>query len=237
MSVIAICGLPGSGKTLFCTYLQIKHFKSQNTLLMRLKRKLKRDNVYIRNIYSNYPICLDLKKGLFSYQVSLDDFSNIKQFPVNSNVCFDEFQLYFDSLDFKNFPKNTRNIFQLHRHLGFNNIYILSQHPSRIVKQARVLVSEFYEIVKSVRMPFGFMFFRYNIYYNFEDFGKPVNVKRSEVNYRFKKRFKFIRYKKVYKSYDTIYMRHLLDDSDDFDNVSFNNVSMNLDEINYTFKL
>ena len=30
MSVIAICGLPGTGKTLFATYLAKKHFKKDN---------------------------------------------------------------------------------------------------------------------------------------------------------------------------------------------------------------
>ncbi|MGN0973159.1 MAG: zonular occludens toxin domain-containing protein [Bacilli bacterium] len=239
MSVIAICGLPGSGKTLFATYLQLKFFKKQNNVLSRIKRKIKKEDVIFNNIFSNYPIRLKKKKKdpIFCNRVSLFDFNNIEKFPINSNVVLDEFQMYFDSLDYKNFPKNIRTIFQLHRHLGFNNIYILSQHPSRIVKQARVLISEFYEVTKSIRLPLGFMFFRYNIYYNFEDFGKPVNVKRSEVPYRFRKRFKIFRYKKVYDSYDTIYMRHLLDNAYDFDIVRYKDKSMNLQEINYTFNL
>lgn len=239
MSVIAICGLPGSGKTLFNTYLQLKHYKRQNNVFSKLKRKIKKEDITVNNIFSNYPILLNKKhkKTLYCNRVSLDDLYEYTRFPINSNLCFDEFQLYFDSLDFKNFPKNVRNLFQLHRHLGFNNIYILSQHPSRIVKQARVLVSEFYEIVKSIRLPFGFMFFRYNIYYNYEDFGKPVNVKKNEVTYRFKKKLLIFRYKKVYKSYDTIYMRHLLDNKDDFHITKYASVSMNLDDINYTFNI
>ena len=30
MSVIAICGLPGTGKTLFATYIAKKHYKKYN---------------------------------------------------------------------------------------------------------------------------------------------------------------------------------------------------------------
>ena len=31
MSVIAVCGLPGTGKTLFTTYIAKKHYKKHNS--------------------------------------------------------------------------------------------------------------------------------------------------------------------------------------------------------------
>ncbi len=237
MSVIAICGLPGSGKTLFSTYLQLKYYKKQNGIIKKLIRKIKKEDVLVNNVYSNYPILFDKKHNVYSNRVGFYDLENLYKFPINTNLILDEFQMYFDSLDYKNFPKNIRTLFQLHRHLGFNNIYILSQHPSRIVKQARILVCEFYEVVKAIRLPLGFMFLRYNIYYNYEDFGKPVNVKPRDVTYRFKKRFKIFRYKKVYKSYDTCYMRNLTENSPDYYRINFTDRFMNLEEINKTFRL
>lgn len=231
MSVIAVCGLPGSGKTLFVTYLMRKHFKEENSLF---KRIFKRKDLKV-NVYSNFPI--KFNKRYYSNRVSLDDFNRYQKWYMDSDVVLDEFQLYFDSLDFKNFPKNVTRNFQLHRHYGINNIYILSQHPSRIVKQARVLVCEFYEIVKMVKIPFtGLGFFRYNVYYNNEDFGKPTNVKKKDVNYRFKKRITFpFRYKKVFKSYDTKYMRCLVSDKNYINNIAFKDKYMDLKEVSYSF--
>lgn len=233
MSVVAICGLPGAGKTLFATYLMKKHFRHENGILRRILKK----NQLNVNVYSNYPI--RLSKNYFSNRVSLYDFDTYKKWYMDSDVVLDEFQLYFDSLDFKKFPRNIARNFQLHRHYGINNIYILSQHPSRIVKQARVLVCEFYEVVKMYKIPFtGLGFFRYNIYYNFEDFGKPVNVKKREVTYRFKKRITLpFRYKKIFKSYDTKYMRCLVDEKPYIEQVPFEDKFMSLEEVEKTFDI
>lgn len=234
MSVIAICGLPGTGKTLFATYLARKHFKKDNGIKNLFRKKAYRDYV---NVYSNYPIMFK-KNKVFSYQISLFDLARYNQYPLNSDFIFDEFQMYFDSLDFKAFPKILRTTFQTHRHLGINNIFIISQHPSRIVKQARVLICEFYEIIKCIKIPFiGVAIFRYNIYYNDEDFGKPTNVKKSDVPYRFSKKIKFFRYKKVYKSYDTKYMKRLVDDEDFVNNVQFNSLDMDKFDILNNFRV
>lgn len=206
MSVIAICGLPGRGKTLFTTYLMKKKFKRENGILKRIFSKKR-----FINVFSNYPI--KLHKNIYSYSISLKDFESFKKQVPDSFIVFDEFQSYFDSLDYKFFPKKISNNFQFHRHFGIKDIYIISQHPSRIVKQARILVNEFYNIVKFVKIPFiGIAFLRYNIYYNFEDFGKSVNVKKQDCIYDFKKRFKLFRYKKVFNSYDTKYMKALVED-------------------------
>ena len=175
MSVIAVCGLPGSGKSLFTTYLARKHYRRLNRFKFGKHKK--------NYVYSNYPISLD--KGIYSHRISLYDFNTYYKWNVHSCVVLDEIQLYFDSLEFKDFPKVIRNNFQLHRHFGIDNIYIVSQHPSRIVKQLRVLACEFYDVIRMVKIPFTpFAFFRYNIYYNFEDFGKSTKVKKSDVSYK-----------------------------------------------------
>lgn len=226
MSVIAVCGLPGTGKSLFITNLMIKHYRSENGLLKRNIFKDKLNN----NIFSNFPIKLYKKK--YSNSISLNDLNYFRKYPMDSDLVFDEFQLYFDSLDFKNFPKNVRTNFQLHRHFGINNIYILSQHPSRIVKQARVLICEFYEITKFIKIPLiGIGLFKYNIFYNYEDFGKPTNVKKNEVSYKFKKRCMFFKYRRAFKGYNTKFMRSLVDNESFISKIPYIDKDMSKEEI------
>lgn len=232
MSVIAICGLPGSGKTLFATYIMRKHYRKENGFF---KRVIFRDKIF-NNVFTNYPIKLD--KHMFSKRITLSDLNFDKSYYQDSDIVLDEIQSYFDSLDFKAFPKVLANFFQFHRHFGIRDIYLISQHPSRIVKQMRILVCEFYDITRFVKIPFTpFCFFRYNIYYNFEDFGKSVQVKKSDVTYKFKKRFLFFNYKKVYKSYDTKYMKHLLDGKELIKNKKFKQKDLNKQELKEIFNI
>lgn len=232
MSVIAICGLPGTGKTLFSTYLMKKKFKRENWLIKRLFRH----GLYNNNVFSNYPIKLNKKH--YSNQVSLYDLKKYHKWYMDSDIVLDEFQLYCDSIDFKDFPSKVRNFFQLHRHFGVNDIYVLSQDPSRIVKQVRVLICEFYEIVKFYKIPFlGIGFFRYNIFYKDEDYGRSVKVKKQDVQYKFKKRISLpFRYKKIYKSYNTKYMRCLVDNEPYFERNEFKDKYMSLEESENTFR-
>ncbi len=205
MSVIYIGGVPGTGKTLFATYLMMKKFRKENIFFKRWFSK----KLYL-NVFSNYPI--NLYRDYYSYNISLDDFNVFNKHVPDCDIVLDEFQSYYDSLDYKNFPRKISKNFQFHRHFGIHDIYVISQHPSRIVKQARILINEFYQITRFVKLPFGIGFLRYNIYYNFEDYGKSVNVKKEDVAYDFKKKFKFFRYRKVFKAYNTKYMRALVDD-------------------------
>lgn len=241
MSVIGIFGLPGTGKTLFATYLMKKKYKKENRSLLPFKKK-----VNYNNIFSNYPIQLTnnfksikkekrfiikykkrfgklpindllinfrLKNNTYSNKFNLMDMNIYQKYVPDCDIVLDEFQSYFDSLDYKNFPKKIQKTFQFHRHFGIKDIYLLSQHPSRIVKQARILVNEFYNIKRFIKIPLiGIGIFRINIYYNYEDFGKSVNVKKEDVIYDFRKKLVFCRYKKVFKSYDTKYMKALVKD-------------------------
>lgn len=229
MSVVYIGGVPGSGKTLFATYLMKKKFNKENRFKIFRKK-------YYLNVFSNYPI--NLYKKVFSYSITLDDFKRFNKHIPDCDIVFDEFQSYFDSLDYKNFPKTISKNFQFHRHFGINDIYLLSQHPSRIVKQARILINEFYQIVKFWKIPIiGIAIMRYNIYYNFEDYGRSVNVKKDEVQYDFKKKIRFFRYKKVFKSYDTKYLRALVDDKPYLDNGVYSSTKMTLESIKNNFNI
>lgn len=228
MSVVAVCGLPGSGKTLFTTYLAMKQYKRLNRFNFSKEKK--------NYIYSNYPIKLDKKH--YSKAVGLSDLSLNNSWETGATIILDEIQLYFDSLEFKDFPKTIRNAFQLHRHFGISDIYINSQHPSRIVKQVRVLVSKFYDIVKFIKIPFTpWCLFIYNVYYNADDFGKSVKVNKSDVSYKFSKRHLFMNYKKVYKAYDTIYMNNLVSDKPAYDSKEFNSKVMSKADINDVFDI
>ena len=227
MSVIAICGLPGSGKSLFATYLARKSYKKLNRFKFNKSKK-------VNYVYSNYPIKLD--KNHFSNSISLFDMNKYYNWNLHSSIFLDEIQLYFDSLDFKDFPKTIRNNFQLHRHYGIDNIYILSQHPSRIVKQLRVLACEFYDVIRMFKIPFTpFALLRYNIYYNYEDFGKSTKVKKADVSYKFAKRFVIFNYKKVYKSYSTTYMYDLVADKSIYTSKEFKGRRMAKNDIKKSF--
>jgi hypothetical protein len=227
MSVIAICGLPGSGKTLFGTYLARRSFSKHNHF-----KKVK-----VNNVFSNYPIVLNNSKtNTFSNIINLYDFNYWHKWYYHSSIFLDEIQLYFDSLEFKDFPKTIRNNFQLHRHFGIDDIYIISQHPSRIVKQLRVLVCEFYDITNFIKIPFTpFAFLRYNIYYNADDFGKSVHVKKTDVPYKFSKKFVIFNYKAIYKSYDTCYMYSKVKDTPLIEKHSYNSKVMSIQDIQDTF--
>ena len=85
MSVISINGLPGKGKTLLSTHLAIKHFKNQNKFFPKLIRKLQRKEVIYNSVYSNFPICLDKRKKIYSNRVSVYDLMNQNHKTIGSH--------------------------------------------------------------------------------------------------------------------------------------------------------
>lgn len=231
MSVIYIGGVPGSGKTLFATYLARKKFRKENNIFKRFFRKKQ-----FLNVFSNYPI--NLYKNYYSYTICLNDFLNYNKHIPRCDIFFDEFQSYYDSLDFKHFPRTITKNFQFHRHFEINNIYVISQHPSRIVKQARILINEFYHITKFIRIPLiNIGFLRYNIYYNFEDYGKSVKVDKKDVAYEFKKKFLIFRTTPVFKSYDTKYLKVLVSNQPYLNKESYKSKILPLEEITKNFNI
>jgi len=257
MSVIFIGGIPGTGKTLFCTYLAKKKYKRENFL----KRKKK-----INNVFSNYPTQLTnyfkrkkykkiinlykdslgnitrkrdlIDRNTYSRKCSLMDFNVYKRHIPDSIYIFDEFHAIIDSLEYKNFPRKVQKTFQFHRHFGIKDIYVVCQHPSRLVKQVRILCDEFYKFKKFIKIPLlGIGIFRYVIYYNFEDYGKSTKVKKEDVIYDFKCCLKFCFYKKIFKSYDTKYMKVLVEEKDYFESEEYNNLNLSKEDIKNNFDM
>ena len=214
MSVISINGLPGKGKTLLSTHLAIKHFKEQNKFLHRFIRKLQRKEVIYNSVYSNFPILLDKKRKIYSNKVSVYDLMNNYSFLPNSLLIFDEIQLFYDSDEYKTFPRVIANFNQAHRHFLIKDIIYISQHPSRVVKKLRNVVSEYYRIKTMFRIPIlniGFISAR--VTYEFEDyelsFSKDSELRKMK---DIKSKIFFVNFRKAFKSYDTCYLRPLNSD-------------------------
>ena len=207
MSVISLNGLPGSGKTLTGTYLAIKHFKKDNTGLKKFIRFLQRKPKIVNNVYSNYPILLDKRKKVYSNKVSIYDLMNQYSFPIGSLIIIDEIQLFYDSDEYKSFPKVIANFNQAHRHFGICDIIYISQHPSRVIKKLRNVVCEFYRIKKRVVLPIlkvGFVTAR--VTYEFEDYDQAFTKDKELKKMRdIKGKMFFMNFRKIYKSYNTVY--------------------------------
>lgn len=208
MSVISLNGLPGKGKTLTGTYLALKHFKKENILIKQLIRKFKREPSIVNNVYSNYPILLNKKKKIYSNKISIYDLKNQWSLLPDSLVIIDEVQLFYDSDDFKIFPRIIANYNQAHRHFLVKDIIYISQHPSRIVKKLRNVMSEYYRIKTVFKIPIlkiGFVTAR--VTYEFEDydmaFSKDKELRKLK---EIKTKVFFMNFRKVYKAYDTIYL-------------------------------
>lgn len=220
--VIAVCGKPGSGKTLFTTYLLKKKFKQENNIFVRLFKKQQIFN----NCFSNYPI--ELYKNVYSNKISLLDLTEFHKWKMDSDIVFDEVQAYFDSTEYKSIPKTIANNFQFHRHFGIHNIYIVSQDLSRIPKVLRILAEEYIQIKKFVRIPFlRIAIFNYVVWFREEDYGKCVDLTREQkkhIDYEYKKKILFFRYPKVFKSYDTKYLKALVEDSEYLHSLEFDSL-------------
>lgn len=284
MSVKIVSGVPGSGKTLLATYAAKKHFRKENSKLVKLIRKIKlyisnffififnifkrifkrelipyKIDVYkkyiyddqgkINNVYSNFPIYLytyfdknEMKfKKVYSHSVSLWDLKGQYSFLPYSIIFIDEVQLYIDSDEYidKKARENFRPIakfLQAHRHFGIKDIVFISQHPNRVMAKIRNVTNEFLKIKRFIKIPFtpiGMCFG--TIYYDTESFGKSTSIDKKYCNYDFKKVFRICNIKKLYKSYDTCYLR-LLNANKPMKYGTFNGKYLTLDEYSSVFR-
>lgn len=233
MSVISLNGLPGSGKTLTATYFAIKHFKKDNTRLKQFVRFLQRKPKVVNNVYSNYPILLNKRKKIYSNKVSIYDLKNQYSFPFGSLIIIDEVQLFYDSDEYKTFPKVIANFNQAHRHFGICDIIYISQHPSRVVKKLRNVVCEFYRIKRRLILPFlkvGFVTAR--VTYEFEDYEQAFTKDKDLKKMRdIKGKIFFMNFRKVFKSYNTVYLRPLNSDKPLIDKGSYDELNLNNDDV------
>jgi len=227
--VICVCGKPGTGKTLFTTYLLKKKFYKENNIFKRSFSK----KPFFNNCFSNYPI--RLYKDNYSNKVSLLDFNYFSQWLMDSDIVIDEVQAYFDSTEHKSIPKTIPNNFQFHRHFGINNIYIVSQDPSRIPKYFRILAQEYFQIKKFVIIPFtGIAIFFYTIWNREEDYGMPSKLNREQkkhIAYEYRNKIRLFRYKRIFKSYDTKYLKYLVKDLKIYNKGTYIDLPMDREDI------
>lgn len=226
MSVISINGLPGKGKTLTATMIALKHYKKENTSLKKLIRKIKKEEVILNNVYSNYPILLNKRKKIYSNRVSIYDLKNQYSFKPNSLIIIDEIQLFYDSDEFKIFPRIIANFNQAHRHFLVKDIIYISQHPSRVVKKLRNVVSEYYRIKTKIMIPIlkiGIITAR--ITYEFEDYESSFTKDKELRKLKdIKSKVFFVNFRKVFKAYDTIYLLPLNMDKPQINKGTYNDL-------------
>ena len=212
MSVIGIHGIPGSGKSVSTTAIALKHYKKQNRLIKQFFRYLTKKKIIVNNIYSNYPICLNKRKKIFTHIVTIDDLNNDFSFEKDSIVILDEVQAFYDSYrDFKKFPSSISSFFQFHRHFGIKDIYIISQHPRRLITYIRDVISQYHRIKRFIKIPFvNLGIISYRRCFEFEDFTESfTRDKELRKQLEIKIRFYFFNYRKVFKAFDSKYLRVL----------------------------
>lgn len=212
MSVIGIHGIPGCGKTVSATSIALKHFKRTNSKLKQFIRYLKKKDIYINNVYSNYPILLNKRHKIYSNIISIDDLNNKYSFIKDSIIILDEVQAFYDSYrDFKKFPVSISSFFQMHRHFGIKDIYIIAQHPRRIISYIRDVISQYHRIKRFLKfrlLNVGFVIYRRS--YEFEDFTDSFTRDKEEIKkLEIKTGFYIFKLKKVFKSFNSKYLNIL----------------------------
>ena len=241
--VTCISGIPGSGKNVRATYLAKKHFKKENSPIRKLIRKLFHKEVIVNNVYTTYPILLkkyskrSKKKNIYSNKVTIFDLVPDNRFKKNALIIIDETQAFYDSEEYKNFPKEIAVFNQFHRHFDIADIYYISQHPSRIMKKLCILASEFDKIKTFINIPFiniGFM--HIVCYFERDDYGKYHHPKKEAKTYDVKNHYKLFLTRPVFKSYDSKYLRVLNMDKSLYDKGEFDTLSLSESDIKYIYR-
>lgn len=241
--VIALSGIPGSGKNVRATYLAKKHFRKQNNIVRKIIRKVKHEPILINNVYTTYPILLKKyskksgKKNIYSNKVTIYDLVPDNRFLKHACIIIDEAQAFYDSEEHKIFPKEIATFNQFHRHFDIDNIYYISQHPSRLLKKLCVLASEFDKVKTFINIPFiniGFM--HIVVYYERDDYGKYNHPKKEAKTYDVKNRFRIFRTKSVFKSYDSKYLRVLNEDKPLYDKGEFESLTLSEEDIRLIYR-
>lgn len=234
--ISSIHGLPGVGKNVYATYLAIKHYKKTNSFIQRTIRRIGHNPIWINNVYTSYPVLLDRKHKVYSRQVCPDDLRNQYSFLPNALIIIDEIQSFYDSDEYKKFPKEIAVFNQFHRHFGIQDIYYISQHPSRVVKKLRNVTCQFRKIrffFKFPILPFGIMY--YTNYYEFEDYGKWHHPSKEMKNYDCDNHFLLFNVKKVFKAYNSVYLHSLNDNRPLMNKPKYTSLDLSESEINSIF--
>lgn len=254
MSVITITGRPGFGKTLNMVYESLRNFDRDNPKIKIwwTEKILRKDWIYVVNEYSNLPILLvperknkkpytlycPLKNeiyqlpAIYSHEVRLFDLRIKYNYNPTARFYIDEIQAMYDSMEYRDFPDCIAHFFQTHRHLEYADIYTNSQSISRIIKRVLV-VSEEYRNIYDRRQFLGWITTRYKVTYDLATSKeeKLINENNFEVEY-FARTF---RKKRVFKSYNTKYLKGLKEKGIDYHNRHWESLTMSYDDIMHCF--
>ena len=241
--VTCISGIPGSGKNVRATYLAKKHFKKENSILRKLIRKLLHQDTIVNNVYTTYPILLkkyskkSKKKNIYSNKVTIFDLIPDNRFKKNALIIIDETQAFYDSEEYKNFPKEIAVFNQFHRHFDIKDIYYISQHPSRIMKKLCILASEFDKIKTFINIPLINIGFMHIVsYFERDDYGKYHHPKKEAKTYDVKNHYKLFLTRNVFNSYDSKYLRVLNKDKPLYNKGEFDTLSLSETDIKYIYR-
>lgn len=238
--ITILSGIPGSGKNVIATRIALKHYKKTNSPIRRLIRKIMHKDTWVNNVYSTYPILLKKSKrkgNIYSNRVTIYDLIPNNRFLDHAKIIIDETQAFYDSEEHKDFPKEIAIFNQFHRHFGIDDIYYISQHPSRIMKKLRILACEFDKIKTFIAIPFIKLSFMHIVrYFEFDDYGKYNHPKKEAKTYDVKNKYCLFFARKVFKSYDSKYLKVLNNTKPLYDRGTFNSLELTDKEIKYIYR-
>lgn len=237
--ITCVNGIPGSGKNVLVTKICLHHYKKTNNSIRRLIRKIKKEPIWINNVYSTYPILLKKtkKEKVYSNIVTIYDLVPNNRFLNHAVIVIDETQAFYDSEDHKEFPKEIAIFNQFHRHFGIDDIYYVSQHPSRIMKKLRILACEFDKIKRFICIPFIHLAFMHIVrYFEFDDYGKYNHPKKEAKTYDVKNKYMLFFAGKVFKAYDSKYLKVLNIDKPLYNKGVFRKLDLSEKEIKYIYR-
>lgn len=237
--ITCVNGIPGSGKNVLVTKICLHHYKKTNNSIRRLIRKIKKEPIWINNVYSTYPILLKKtkKEKVYSNIVTIYDLVPNNRFLNHAVIVIDETQAFYDSEDHKEFPKEIAIFNQFHRHFGIDDIYYVSQHPSRIMKKLRILACEFDKIKRFICIPFIHLAFMHIVrYFEFDDYGKYNHPKKEAKTYDVKNKYMLFFAGKVFKAYDSKYLKVLNIDKPLYNRGMFRKIDLSEKEIKYIYR-
>lgn len=241
--IISIDGIPGSGKNVLATYLARKKYKKNNNLLRKIIRKINHEPVIQNNIYSTYPILLKKypkrlkKEDIYSNIVTLFDLIPAHRFIKHAVIFCDEAQSFYDSEEHKEFPKDIALFNQFHRHFDVDDIYYITQHPSRLMKKLRILCCEFDKIKTFINIPLINIGFMHIVsYFEFDDYGKYHHPKKEAKTYDVKNKYLIFLTRKVFKSYDSKYLKVLNQDKPLYNLGTFKDLNLTQSQIKFIYR-
>lgn len=240
--ITCISGIPGSGKNVLATHLARKAYKKNNNFVRKLLRRIKHEPIIQNNIYSTYPILIkkypkhSKKRNIYSNLVTLFDLVPANRFIKNATIICDETQAFYDSEDHKEFPKDIAVFNQFHRHFDVKDIYYITQHPSRLMKKLRILCCEFDKVKLFINIPIINIGFMHIIrYFEFDDYGKYHHPKKEAKTYDVKNKYRLFLTKKVFKSYDSKYLKILNKDMPLYEG-TFKELNLTREQIKYIYR-